>query len=364
LSISAPLRLQPWTLEDSLGQCRHVRDPIVTRPREITIPIRRFGRTDLNVSAFGLGCARIGGIFKQHPHEFVNLLAAAVDVGINFFDTADMYSQGESETLLGRAFKRRREGVVIATKAGYVLPSRRRFAARLKPLVRPAIRLLGIARHHLPGTVSGALTQDFSPAHLQRSVEGSLRRLATDYLDLFQLHSPPTSVVERGEWVQTLETLKHQGKIRYYGISCDDADAALAALDHGGVSSIQVPINLLERGAIRVLPKAREQGVAVIARECLANGLLAKDLGALDVTSYVRSESEGSDKAAKIALYRQAACENGYTLPEVALQFVSHLTGVSVSLIGVSRLHQLEALLAKGIPHAVGPDRYAIPHFS
>lgn len=165
----------------------------MTSSGELNICIRPLGRTDLHVSEFGLWCARIGGIFKRDPAEFVTLLSAAFDAGINFFDTADIYSQGESETLLGRAFRgRRRDQVVIASKAGYVLPSRRRLIARVKPLVRPIIRLLGLKRRHVTGAVDGALSQDFSPSHLRSAVEGSLRRLKTDRLDLFQPHSPPT----------------------------------------------------------------------------------------------------------------------------------------------------------------------------
>src|SRR5260221_14628991 len=117
---------------------------------------------------------------------------------MNFFDTADMYSQGESEMLLGRAFRRQRPQVIIASKAGYCLPAQRRVIARLKPFVRPLIKLLGIKRHRLPVAVRGSLAQDFSPTYLRRAVEGSLRRLRTDYLDLLQLHSPPADVVARG----------------------------------------------------------------------------------------------------------------------------------------------------------------------
>src|SRR5258706_15224783 len=107
---------------------------------------RPFGNTDLRVSELGLGCARIGGIFQQDPGGFVNLLSAARDAGINFFDTADMYSQGESEALVGRAFHRCRDRVVIASKVGYCLPAQRRLVARVKPFVRPLIKLLGIRR--------------------------------------------------------------------------------------------------------------------------------------------------------------------------------------------------------------------------
>jgi aryl-alcohol dehydrogenase-like predicted oxidoreductase len=323
----------------------------VTQSRALNIRTRRLGRTDLNVSEFGLGCARIGGIFKREPAEFVSLLSAAFDAGITFFDTADIYSQGESETLLGRAFRgRRRDQVVIATKAGYVLPSRRRLVARVKPLVRPVIRLLGLTRRHVPGAVSGSLHQDFSPSHLRRAVEGSLRRLRTDRLDLFQLHSPPFGIVVEGGWIEALEALKAEGKIRHFGVSCDSAEAAQAALGHTGVSSVQLAINLLDRWAVPVLPRAHEQGVGVIARECLANGLLVKDASALDIKKYTQSDDEATAKTRQIELYRKAAAERGLTPTQLALQFVSHLEGVSVSLVGVSSLDQLNSLLSKEFP--------------
>jgi aryl-alcohol dehydrogenase-like predicted oxidoreductase len=317
---------------------------------------RRFGRTDLRVSALGLGCARIGGVFKNNASEFVDLLSAALEGGINFFDTADIYSQGESETLIGRAFKRRRSDIIIASKAGYVLPAQRKLVARIKPFVRPAVRLLGLSRHHLPSAVRGELAQDFSPAYLKNAVEGSLRRLRTDYLDLLQLHSPPAEIVQGGEWVEAVESLKHEGKIRYYGLSCDTVEAAYAALNHRGSSSLQIPLSLLSRECLPALEKARAAGVAVIARECLANGLLVKELSLEQIRSYCQSDLEASEKAARIASYRQQATDDGGDLAQFALRWVGGLDGVSVSLIGVSRLEQLETLLAHGstIGHGLG----------
>jgi aryl-alcohol dehydrogenase-like predicted oxidoreductase len=325
------------------------------------IRIHQFGRTDLQVSEFGLGCARIGGIFKREPGEFIDLLAAAFDAGITFFDTSDLYSQGESERLIGKAFRTRRDHVVIASKAGYLLPSQRKMIARVKPLVRPIISLLGLSRHRLPAAVSGSLRQDFSPSHLRQAIDGSLRRLRTDYLDLYQLHSPPTSVVSAGEWVETLETLKRQGKIRYYGVSCDSAEAASAALAYPGVSSLQLSISLLGRDAVAVLPAARERGVGVIARETLANGLLIKDAADLDVRAHVRSDEEAAAKSAQIARYRRVAAEHGCTLSQLALQFVRRLEGVSVSLLGVSSREQLDRLLERGLPLEACPQPEAIP---
>src|SRR5581483_11951507 len=174
---------------------------------------QRFGSTDLTVSQYGLGCARIGGIFQSDPSAFVKLLCAANDAGINFFDTADIYSQGESERLLGRALGRRRNDIVIATKAGYLLPAQRRLVARIKPFVRPLIRLTGFRRQHVPGSVRGSLAQDFSGRHLRKAVEDSLRRLRTDRIDLFQLHSPPAAQINQGDWLDLLSRLKWEGKL-------------------------------------------------------------------------------------------------------------------------------------------------------
>ncbi len=314
--------------------------------------LRAFGKTDLLVSEFGLGCARIGGVFQNDTRGFINLLSAARDAGINFFDTADMYSQGESESLIGRAFRGLRNRVVIASKAGYSLPKRRRLAARLKPILRPAIRLLGIRRDRLPAVARGALAQDFSAAYLRHAVEGSLRRLRTDYLDLFQLHSPPAEVVQRGEWEPTLDALKRAGKIRHYGVSCDTMEAGLAALQYPGVSSIQFPLSLLERRAVEALvPRSRAQGVAGIARECLANGLLAKRPEEIDLAAYCQSAEEQDLRREQLADCRRRALESGNSLTHVALDYVTRIEGVSVSLLGVRSVEQLRGLLGH-IPRA------------
>lgn len=308
--------------------------------------VRVFGNTDLRVSEYGLGCARIGGIFQRDTAGFLNLLSAALDSGINFFDTADMYSQGESEALIGRAFRRRRDRVVIASKAGYCLPTRRRLAARLKPLLRPVIRLLKIRRDRLPTGARGALAQDFSPGYLRKAVESSLRRLRTDYLDLLQLHSPPTSVIEHGEWEAALEGLKRAGKIRYYGIACDAVEGGLAALRYPGVSSVQFTLNLLEQRAVEaLLPQACAKGVAGIARECLANGLLVKSADEIDIKAYCSTPEEQRLREEQLARYRQLAADSDRSLARTALDYVSGVQGVSVALLGVRSIQQLRGLL-------------------
>jgi aryl-alcohol dehydrogenase-like predicted oxidoreductase len=300
----------------------------------------------LKVSEFGLGCARIGGIFQADTAGFLRLLSVARDAGINFFDTADMYSQGESEALIGRAFRGQRDRVIIASKAGYCLPKRRRLAARLKPLLRPAIRLLKIRRQRLPASVRGSIAQDFSPEYLRKAVEGSLRRLHTDYLDLFQLHSPPADVVERGEWEPALEALKRAGKIRYYGVSCDTVEAGLAALRYSGVSSLQFTLSLLEqRVALALLPVVRANGVAGIARECLANGLLAKKANEVDLGAYCQSAEQRALREEQLAKFRRLADDQGTSLAVMALQYASGTDGVAVTLVGARAPDQLRSLL-------------------
>src|SRR6266511_904060 len=142
---------------------------------ELAVQYRPFGRTDLTVSEVGFGCSRIGGIFQgANRADYARVLRRALDAGVTFFDTADMYCNGESEEILGEAFAGIRQRVVLASKAGYCVPAQRQLARRIKPLLRPVIRLARLRRQALPVAVSGALTQNFSPSYLTKSVESSL----------------------------------------------------------------------------------------------------------------------------------------------------------------------------------------------
>jgi aryl-alcohol dehydrogenase-like predicted oxidoreductase len=308
--------------------------------------VRPFGNTSLRVSELGLGCARLGGAFQADTKGFLDLLVAANDAGINFFDTADMYSQGESEKLLGKALRARRDKIVIASKAGYSLPTRRRLVGLLKPLVRPAIQLLRIRRDQLPSGSRGTITQDFSPDYLTRAVEGSLRRLRTDYLDLFQLHSPPLEVIQRGEWAKAVDRLKHAGKVRYFGIAVDTVEAGLAALEHANVASVQFTLSLLEqRGAEELFPRAGQQGVAGIARECLANGLLVKPADSIDLKQYCKSDEEVALREQQLASVRAEAAAAATSVTKLALDYPLRVPGVSVTLVGARNVAQLRSLL-------------------
>jgi aryl-alcohol dehydrogenase-like predicted oxidoreductase len=310
---------------------------------------RRLGSTELQVSEVGFGCARIGGVFEgSTSRELVAVLRAALDAGVTFFDTSDMYTQGESEKLLGAAFASNRSAVVIASKAGYCLPSQKRAVARIKPLIRPLIRRIGINRKHIPSALKGSLTQDFSAQYLMACVEGSLKRLRTDYLDLFQLHSPPPSVLHAGDFLEPLEKMKREGKIRYVGVSCETTDDALICLKYPQISSLQVRLSLLEQSAVReVLPRATVQGVGVIARECFAGGMLAKPM------SDVAAEEITPDREGQRGLESYHSLVNALEvpLPQAALHFTCQLNGVAVTLLGMRTRNHLDenlALLAAG----------------
>ncbi len=235
---------------------------------------------------------------------------------------------------------------MIATKAGYTLPGRRRLAGRLKPILRPVIRALRVRRDSLPASATGVISQDFSPAYLVQALEGSLRRLRTDYVDLFQLHSPPTEVVERGEWEPVLEDLKRAGKIRYYGIACDTLETGLAALRFAGVSSLQFTFSLLEQRALEeLLPEAQRRGIGSIAREILGNGLLVKDALEIDLAAYCSSAEELERRPKQLAELRQRAAERDVSLSQLAMEFASRAPGVSVALVGARTPQQLRRLL-------------------
>jgi aryl-alcohol dehydrogenase-like predicted oxidoreductase len=319
---------------------------------------RSFGSTDLKVSALGLGTGRLGATLKQGTdRDSVGMLLEALDSGITFYDTADSYGQGKSEELIGRAFKGRRDQLVIATKTGYRLSSAAGLAARLKPVLRPVLRSLKPLRRVAASARSSQMSQDFSPAHVNQAIEGSLRRLQTDHVDLYQLHSPPTAALQEGEVFAALEALRAAGKIRYYGVSCLTVEDAVLALKHPGVAAVQVTINLLEPEAIdTLLPLARERGVAVVARQPLAGGLLAQS------EAEILAQATGVDRE-QLRRELDAAAAFGFlasgsrTLVQAAIQFVLGQDGVSVTLPGISSSgHLREAVGALEAPPLTGQE--------
>jgi aryl-alcohol dehydrogenase-like predicted oxidoreductase len=308
---------------------------------------RPFGSSDLRVSVIGVGGGRLGATLKQGTtSDVTRMLREALDSGITFYDTADSYGQGKSEELIGEALGSSRNEVVIATKAGYRLSAAGGFAARLKPVLGPLVRSVR-SLGRLAGSVrSSQMGQDFSAEYLGNAIDGSLRRLRTDHVDLYQLHSPPTEVLQRGEAFAVLDALKAAGKIRHYGVSCRTVEDATIAVEHPGVSSVQVPLSLLEREAVTaLLPLATKQNVAVVARQPFASGFLVQSEAQIRSHAPLVDPDELNERLRVAAAFRFLATESR-TTAQAALQWALHQDGVSVVLPGMSRTDHLRENLA------------------
>jgi len=295
---------------------------------------RQFGKTGWRVSEIGFGGARIGGLLAQDGGRATSLktLEAACDAGINFFDTADMYSQGESEILVGKAFRNKRDKVFIATKGGYSLPRQKRLIQLVKPFAKPIVRALGLRRSAVPASLSGTVSQDFSPGYLRVAVDASLRRLQSDHIDLYQLHSPPQDELT-GSRLQDalglLGRLKTEGKIREYGIALDSVYDAVHCLDMEGIASLQMPFGLMDLQALDgVFDQVSERQIGIIARGCFGGGALKQSL----TEAELRANEPQWERALQI---KRLAEQMQRSALEAALQFALSIEHISVTILGM-----------------------------
>jgi aryl-alcohol dehydrogenase-like predicted oxidoreductase len=226
------------------------------------------------------------------------------------------------------------------------------FLAPLRRPLRPFKRFFNLLRH-------SQKQYDYSDRQLRTAVEESLTRLQTDYIDLYQLYNPTRAVLEAGEFVNTLESLKGQGKIRYYGVSCRTADDALLCLKYSGISSVQLPVSMIDQDAIpSVIPRLAERRVAVIAREPLGQGLLTGAGGRTLAEESARSRREINDRKRRSAAFSRFATP-GRTLAQAALQFVLRLPGISTVIPGIANLQQLEENLGALTVPQISEDEFA-----
>lgn len=205
---------------------------------------RKLGRTGRDVSVVGLGTWQLGADWGDvRESDALAVLAAAVDSGVTFLDTADVYGDGRSEQLIGRFLRERGERLFVATKMG------RRAAQE-------------------PG--------NYTLDNFRAWTDRSRANLGVDTLDLVQLHCPPTPVYSTDAVFDALDTLVAEGRIAAYGVSVETAAEALTAIARPGVASVQIILNAFRRKPLeRVLPAAAEAGVGIIARVPLASGLLS-----------------------------------------------------------------------------------------
>jgi len=305
---------------------------------------RVFGKTGWKVSEIGFGGARIGGLLARDGGRKASLatLAAALDAGINFYDTADMYSQGESEILIGKAFRKSRDKVFIATKGGYCTPAGKKLIQFIKPLAKPVVQALGFRRMGVPTSAAGLIPQDFTPGYLRQAAEASLRRLQTDYIDLYQMHSPSSEMLRSAQFQEALgqlARLKTEGKIRHFGIALDAVDVARHCFGLEGISSLQIPFGILDLeardGAFEEMTKHE---LGIIARGCFAGGALKETL----TENELRSSEPKWERVLKL---RRIVEQMGRSTTEAALQFSLRERRIGVTIIGMRTIEQLTANL-------------------
>ena len=217
---------------------------------------RKFGQTDLLISETGFGAWGIGGPAmagdipigwgKVDDGVSVAALRKACDLGINFYDTADFYGLGHSETLIGKEFGNR-DDVIIASKVGHRLNN------------------------------DGSIALDYSFSHIMNAAEQSLKRLNRDVIDYYQLHSARIEHLENGECIEAMEKLKEQGKIKYWGISLNTFSPKPEAeffIKNKIGSGFQLVLNMINQRALEIMPEISNAGYGVIARMPLQFGLL------------------------------------------------------------------------------------------
>jgi aryl-alcohol dehydrogenase-like predicted oxidoreductase len=290
---------------------------------------RDLGRTGIRVSAVGFGAWAIGGTAegsgaplgwgRTSDDESLAAIRRARESGVTFFDTADSYGFGRSESLLGIVLSRYRQDVVIATKVG---------------VVRSA---------------TGELRKDFTRQHIFHAVDGSLKRLRTDYIDLYQAHNPTIDDLRREEIQEAMDRLQDAGKIRFWGVSVSTPEEGLEVIRQGWGHALQVLYNVLNQApAAELFPVAKEKGYGIIARVPLASGLLS---GKFRIDSVFPSDDLRQNfltgRRLEEALQRvdEAKSIIGGTAPSLAvasIRFVLADDAVSTTIPGSRNVRQVE----------------------
>jgi aryl-alcohol dehydrogenase-like predicted oxidoreductase len=289
---------------------------------------RSLGRTGWQVSTISFGAWAIGGTWgATDDADSMAALHRAVDRGVNFFDTADVYGDGRSERLLSQLRRERSESIIVATKAG---------------------------RRLSPHTADG-----YDRAHLTAFVERSLQNLGTEALDLLQLHCPPTEVYYRPEVFGVLDDLVRDGKLRHYGVSVEKVEEALKAIEFPGVQTVQIIFNLFrQRPADLFFEQAQKRGVGILARLPLSSGLLTGKLTAQsqfaeDDHRHFNREGAAFDKGETFSgldyatgLDAVAALRPlvppGQTMAQMALRWILMHPAVSCAIPGGKRAGQVD----------------------
>ena len=321
------------------------------------IPRRQFGNTDLHVSEFGIGCQSFGGgLFRPVDRDVTRtILRRAFDQGVTFFDLCQSYGQLSTERLIGDLFRQERHQIVLAVKVGETYPSSLVPLARARYALKPLRRFLAPAKTRLHKLMYSKTRFSYTDEHIRKAVEDNLVALKTDYLDLVQIHGPPADVIERGDFIDVMQSLRTEGKIRHFGVYCMSVDDAVLALRHPEVASIQVPFNLLnQRAADTLFPAAGQRGVAIIAKQAFAHGVLSDETRPLKA-EFMASTSKGLRQAVEVSKDFRFLVSSGRTMAQAALRFVLSFPEVSVVISGIGSLKELDEDIGYRLTPALTP---------
>ncbi len=303
---------------------------------------RAFGRTGWKVSSIGFGAWAIGGTWGPvEDEESYRTLNRALDLGVNFFDTADVYGDGRSERLLARLRRERKEPFYIVTKAG----------RRLNPHVAAG----------------------YNRANLTAFIERSLKNLETDTIDLVQLHCPPTEAYYMPDVFGVLDDLVTQGKIRYYGVSVEKVEEALKAIEFPNVQSVQIIFNIFrQRPAELFFTEAKRRKVGILARVPLASGMLTGKMKAdtqfdADDHRTFNRQGEAFDRGEtfsgvdyqtglKAVDALRALVPPGMTMAQFALRWILMFDAVSTTIPGAKRIDQVDDNVRAGELPPLSPE--------
>ena len=262
---------------------------------------RQLGNSALNVSRVSFGCMSL----KPEETNFNTVIGAAIDSGINFFDTADLYDHGLNEVCLGKALKEKRKQVIIATKVGN----------KWKP-------------------DGSGFSWNPDKKYIIGAVEDSLNRLQTDYIDLYQLHGG-TIEDDIDDTIDAFETLKQQGKIRYYGISSIRPNVIREYVKRSNIVSVMMQYSLLDRRPEEsCLQLLKEHNIGVLARGSVASGLLAGK----EAKPYV-GHNENEVKNAAKAIEKVTMADSN--LAATAIAYVLQNAAISTAVVGIKNMQQL-----------------------
>jgi aryl-alcohol dehydrogenase-like predicted oxidoreductase len=307
--------------------------------RWATVDRRESGGSQL--ARFGFGCVKLGSMSQAAGGGATKrLIREAIHSGVTFFDTADAYGAGTSERILGATLGSDRRNVIVATKGGYLFRDRSSVERAIRRVVAPA---LGFARSrrstptNASATRAGYSAQDFTPAYLRGAVDDSLRRLRTDYIDIYQLHGP-TSLCPP-ETLQLMDDLRRAGKIREFGAGLETLDNAEAWSQLEGLSRLQIPFGILDPEArLALFPAAAHARVKLIVRGVFGSGLF-------NASPSTGGTDPNDAKLRLVQSLRGLAESVGTTPHQLAVWWALAQPSVTTMLVGINSTDHLRSTM-------------------